>query len=933
LSRALRDAAVDRAGFAGALAVAVLLAAVLLLVPQVVLLGKLPDHFDFWLQEYVHLDVLHRWLRSGELPLWNGQLAAGTPHLADPQAAVLYPPTTLPLLVGSPAAVARLSIPLHFFLAAIFTYGYARQLRLSRPAATAAGLAYALAPHFAPLEGATYLQQSAAWVPAILWALHAGLQRACFAPFAIAGALWALQLYRGYPQTWYSTGLLAGAYCALLIGVEALARRRVRRAAKLAVGSGLFAVVALGLGAAQLLPSLDLLGASHRAAGFTLAEASGPGRITLLNLLGVAGPDAEVSGAFPGGAVVGLAIAAALHAKARATWGFATGGILALLLCLGDQTPLWGLMYRFVPGFQTLHMPHRMLFAWSLGLAMLAGLGVDALATRPRWRPLAVALGLTVGCVWLAASAVTSMADGAIRSGLGHLAAGALALALAGVALERRWLRSPVVAAALVALVGVDLLTYSLPRLHGQFYSPAAVYAPPPAVQWLQRRLAAHVRDGDGPYRFASAQYLGDRTELPRAKLQDNRRIAYLPPNVSALYPELDAAQGYLAIRRADAGDLFNAVNDLGRTARVLSIYDPRSRLLDLLNVRYFLTDRTDAVTSVVGGGFSLTAADPPRDVVVREPGPASLIELFSSLGDSVEVSDGAHVGDVALVLASGREAVVPIIAGQHTAEWLYDDPRLAGSVRHRKAPVARSERRSGEGGDYYAHSYRAGIDLAPYGDDPVTTMRFRVVAPTLRWNVERVLLTVRLGERFRLAYADTEVRIWENLAALPRAWWVGTAVVVDDRSAQVEWLKDQEHDLFTEVAVEAAPSGGRSLALAAPATSAEPGEGAGMVTWIGASANTREVRVDAPADGLLIMSESFAPGWRAWLDGTPAQVLRANGFLQAVAVPAGSHQVVLRYLPDSVVTGAALSAAASLALIAWLAHASWTSRRSRVAG
>src|SRR5262245_14845067 len=85
--------------------------------PQVLLLGKLPDTPDYWAQEFVPLAVLRRGLLSGELPLWNGQLAAGTPHLADPQSAVLYPLTTLPLLVLSPAAVARLSIPLHFFLA------------------------------------------------------------------------------------------------------------------------------------------------------------------------------------------------------------------------------------------------------------------------------------------------------------------------------------------------------------------------------------------------------------------------------------------------------------------------------------------------------------------------------------------------------------------------------------------------------------------------------------------------------------------------------------------------------------------------------------------------------------------------------------------------------------------------------------------------
>ena len=369
--------------------------AAVLLVPQTVLLGKLPDHFDYWLQEYVHLSVLHRWLRAGVLPLWNGQLVTGTPHLADPQTAVLYPLTTLPLLLLSPAAVARLSIPLHFFLAGALTYGFGRALGLSRLGAVAAGLAYALAPHFAPLYVAGYLQQSAVWLPAILWALHAagragGAWRR-LGLYAVAGALWALQLFRGYPQTWYLTGLCAAAWVLAEFAFPPGGGRGLRapgRTRRLTLAGGvLFALAGLGLSAAQLLPAFDLLGGSQRDGGFSLAEAAGRGAVGLANLLGQAGPDAEVSGAFPGGVVLGLALAGVLYGRGRRTWlalGLAAAG---LALSLGDGTPLWGLLYRSLPGFSSLHMPHRTLFIWSLGLALLAGGGLDALRRRPAAAP------------------------------------------------------------------------------------------------------------------------------------------------------------------------------------------------------------------------------------------------------------------------------------------------------------------------------------------------------------------------------------------------------------------------------------------------------------------------------------------------------------------------------------------------------------------
>lgn len=951
-----------------------------LLVFQVVLLGKLPDHFDYWQQEYVHLAFLHRWLRAGELPLWNAQLAGGTPHLADPQSAVLYPLTTLPLLVLPLEVVARLSIPLHFFLAGASTYGYARSICLTRPAATAAGLAYALAPHFAPLEVATYLQQSAAWTPAVLWALHAGFRSRRAAPFALAGSLWALQLSRGYAQTWYVTGLLAAAFAgfhALLLmtsrgtqiakGVHGTSsfvggappddgngcsdtsagalpasfqRPRPARRWIAITGPFLFAAVGLGLGAAQLLPSLDLLSHSQRRGGFSLTEASGPGRITLLNLLGAAGPDSEVSGAFPGGVTLALALAAVLYARgAHVRFSLALAAT-ALALCVGDRTPVWWVAYALVPGFATLHMPHRMLFLWSLAVATLAGCGVDALARRPSLRPLAVAAGAVGALAWLAVAAAADAPPGA-AGGAWQLAAG---LALTVVAAQSVRLQAPTrvlallpppaarvaslvcLPAALACLVAADLLIYNLPRLHGQFYPAAAVYVAPPAAVWLQERLGVHERRGEGPYRFASAHYRPADGEEGHPRVQDNRRLAYLPPNVPALYPGLEAAQGYLAIRLAQSGEFFNAINDLGRDARVLSIYDPRSRLLDLLNVRYFVADNEATFPSSAGvTGHSLVAEDPSGRVIVREPLPARELEVLSSLGDAVEVEDGEVVAEILLRTTDERELRFAVRAGEHTAEWLYDAPHVAGTVRHRKAPPAHSRPREG---NYQSHVYRARFSLEVLGTSAVRELELRTIRPRVRWNVEKLILHTPFTARFQPAYAAGALRIWENPAAFPRAWWVGGYLVADERQTMGELLKDPAIDLSRLAVLDHAlvdlPSGHPETPPVGPAT----------IKLRASGASTRDVEVDAPAAGLLVLSETHAPGWRAWVDGRPVAVHRADSLLQAVRVPAGSHHVRLRYLPNSVVAGAAISLATAALLGAVFAlsagQGAWRRRHGR---
>jgi hypothetical protein len=77
--------------------------------------------------------------------------------------------------------------------------------------------------------------------------------------------------------------------------------------------------------------------------------------------------------------------------------------------------------------------------------------------------------------------------------------------------------------------------------------------------------------------------------------------------------------------------------------------------------------------------------------------------------------------------------------------------------------------------------------------------------------------------------------------------------------------------------------------------------------------------RSQADGVGYLVSRASFARGWRAFVDGRPAPVLRANGKNKAVAVPAGSHEVVLRYESPGLRGGVIVTGAFVLVLIAAL--------------
>ncbi|MEK7785296.1 MAG: YfhO family protein, partial [Chloroflexota bacterium] len=68
--------------------------------------------------------------------------------------------------------------------------------------------------------------------------------------------------------------------------------------------------------------------------------------------------------------------------------------------------------------------------------------------------------------------------------------------------------------------------------------------------------------------------------------------------------------------------------------------------------------------------------------------------------------------------------------------------------------------------------------------------------------------------------------------------------------------------------------------------------------------------------NGYVVLSDTYYPGWRVFVDGEPQPLLRANYLFRAVAVPAGQHEVVFEYAPLSATVGLAVSI---VSLVIWI--------------
>ncbi|MBA2302819.1 MAG: YfhO family protein [Acidobacteria bacterium] len=167
------------------------------------------------------------------------------------------------------------------------------------------------------------------------------------------------------------------------------------------------------------------------------------------------------------------------------------------------------------------------------------------------------------------------------------------------------------------------------------------------------------------------------------------------------------------------------------------------------------------------------------------------------------------------------------------------------------------------------------------------------------------------LGSHLRAVYENANVRVYENTHVYPRAYFSDSVRVVLDPRAVLQQVTEAGFDGRREALVEseAAPSLQRPTS---PAT----------CTATRDSPNELSVTTVTAEPRFLVVSEMYAPGWRAYVDGVETPVYRTNYLFRGVVVPAGQHLVQFVYRPISIAVGAAVSSVAVLILSVLMAHA-----------
>ena len=334
---------------------------------------------------------------DSRFPLWNPYLMCGVPLIAEIQAGLFYPPNIV-FRIFSLETATNISLVSHLYLLALGTYYFARQILVSRTGALIAASVFCFCgPVFLRLYAGHHTNlYTVAWIPAVFIIVNRIGNAPGFKNFIYLGLIFCLQFLAGHAQYVFYTILIAWLY--LLYLTRHLLRRDLMRLWVLRNAGFIFSLCLAALVALpQIMPVYEMISLSPRKS-LTISDVawfSFPPQnlLTFLTPLifgdGVRIPYWGLLNLWEMCAYCGTialllsAVAVRYYKKANHVIFFLLLAVFAVIVALGGHTPLLKLFYYILPGFKLFRGHSKVLLFCCFAIAMLAGIGYDALRRFP----------------------------------------------------------------------------------------------------------------------------------------------------------------------------------------------------------------------------------------------------------------------------------------------------------------------------------------------------------------------------------------------------------------------------------------------------------------------------------------------------------------------------------------------------------------------
>jgi hypothetical protein len=905
-------------------------------------------------------------IRSGAFPLWNPYQYGGLPFFAEWQSGVLDPLNWLYWL-GATSRTLTLSLELSFAVALLSMFGYARSLGFTRRASLVAALIYGLSGFLVGRTLYPGFLRIVALAPLVLYFTERLHQRGRWRDLIFGALIIAWQVFAAHPQPLIYSSLLACAYALFKLWTEP-PRPTVSPSSRLLFLSqfALMFIAGIGLAAIQLFPAFEFATKSVRQEWpfeFFTANSLHPASllVTLFPFFHGSGKtiyqmpywgsywhhnEAQI---YLGAVALALALAgtiAAWRARYRIGMFWSVVAVAGVILAMGKYSGFVARLLYHVPLVSHFRSPNRHWMEVMLAVAVLAGYATDRLL-REESRFLARCAQMSSALIALLCGAVGAFvlwqpnrAEALLRSfrGLEQIPPGFFQRA--------QWeFLLPMILAGSACLA---ILLFSRSRNRTSFFplllaillidfNLYAAFAPISNPEQLEPLIGRAL-----PPALAAKQ---SEREPIRYQLMSNPSFGEFSP---FWFYGHEMMTGYDPVLN-ERQKIFSGVDEAGRCFN-LTMLESQDRTLDIFNVRYvmvpasFSDSQPSDSAAELAGGINLTFSMAGHS--------GDTLRIVSSLSNSGDLANDIEVAEVTVNCASGGSWKMNLRTGRDTSEWAYDREDVRRAVKHSRAFVAESWP-GDAAASFQGHAYAAQFQLPVEMRSCQTLRTVQIAARTggnVTLSIKRVELkdstssrsvplakanslsdTTRwreLAERSPVSYYG-EYRAYENLRALPRVWLASRAKVAYEGD-QLKLIRgqivDPDFDPRTTALVDHETAA--SLDPSLLQSSASSVDSRGKALFSSRTPTNLIVEAESVKPSVLVLSEMFYPGWQAKLDGRAVELLRVDYNLRGVSVPTGKHLVELSYRPKSVMTGAAVSLATALGLLAIFV---WEKKRDRL--
>jgi hypothetical protein len=337
-------------------------------------------------------------LKNGTLPFWEPYTSSGNPFILNALTFIFYPINLIIFSIFPVYLGFGYNYILHTFLAGLFMYIFMRYIQLDEMGSFLSSIifmfsGYAVSRMYAGHD--TFIA-AGCWIPLIFLLFMIALTKRSLFYGLLTGIPIGIQLLVGHIQIPYYTIFALGLYllfrCFLIVKED----RNYKIAFKLFYIFALALVVGILLSAIYLIPAFELSKYITRAGGVSYDFATSysfplQNFITFIlpNFFG--NPDINYWGqwnywelsSYIGILPLFLVFIAIYFKKDKKHVLFFTGlAFLSLLFALGRNTPIYWLLWKFLPGLNMLRCPSRFLFLFTFSASILSGFGFSFLREK-----------------------------------------------------------------------------------------------------------------------------------------------------------------------------------------------------------------------------------------------------------------------------------------------------------------------------------------------------------------------------------------------------------------------------------------------------------------------------------------------------------------------------------------------------------------------